>query len=283
MEVGLKMNKQIKIHILRTGLVKVDKALPFHGLYRNPLAFTGLFRSEKNQITLPVSSYLIEHPKGLVLIDTGWNKLIRSSNWKELGLQVQVNKGYLPAGWAVDERLAALGYSPSDIDYLLLSHLHCDHASGLKLVKNAKHILVSNEEWKIANHLPGVYLPKEWKQINVETYNYKNTGLGPFGKSFDVFGDRSLIQIYTPGHSSGMSSTLIKGNDGRYVLLAADTGYDQLSWEKMITPGICTNRKKAITSLGWVQETAHNPNCIEALANHDIKVNEHTLVLPYEN
>lgn len=68
--------QQIKIHVLHTGLVKVDKALPFHGQYRNPLAFTGLFRSARNQITLPVSSYLIEHPKGLLLIDTGWHKTV---------------------------------------------------------------------------------------------------------------------------------------------------------------------------------------------------------------
>lgn len=83
--------KTIKIHIFHTGLVKVDRALPFHGQYRNPLAFTGLFRTEKNQVVLPVSSYLIEHPKGLILVDTGWNKLVRRSNLKELGLQVQIN------------------------------------------------------------------------------------------------------------------------------------------------------------------------------------------------
>lgn len=101
-------------------------------IYRNPLAFTGLFCSEKNQVILPVSSYLIEHPHGLILINTG----------------------YLPMGWSVDERLAALGYKPSDIDYLLLSHLHCDHVSGLKQVKDAENILVSEPELRIANKLP---------------------------------------------------------------------------------------------------------------------------------
>ena len=53
------MKNSIKIHVMHTGLVRVDKSLPFHGLYRNPLAFTGLLRSEKNKVTLPVSSYLI--------------------------------------------------------------------------------------------------------------------------------------------------------------------------------------------------------------------------------
>ncbi|MCV3763519.1 N-acyl homoserine lactonase family protein [Companilactobacillus farciminis] len=274
-------NQKIKIHILHTGLVKVDRALPFHGEYRNPLAFTGLFRSEKNQVILPVSSYLIEHPHGLILIDTGWNKLVRQSNWKELGPQVQINTGYLPMGWSVDERLAALGYKPSDIDYLLLSHLHCDHVSGLKQVKDAKNILVSEPELRIANKLPMVYLPHEWKGVNLQTYQYDHTDIGPFNESFDLFGDGSIVQIHTPGHASGMSATRIQGSDGKFVLLAADTGYSSMSWEKMLTPGICTSRKKAITSLGWVREQAHKANCIAAIANHDTKVDQQTIELPY--
>ena len=274
-------NQKIKIHILHTGLVKVDRALPFHGEYSNPLAFTGLFRSEKNQVILPVSSYLIEHPHGLILIDTGWNKLVRQSNWKELGPQVQINTGYLPMGWSVDERLAALGYKPSDIDYLLLSHLHCDHVSGLKQVKDAKNILVSEPELRIANKLPMVYLPHEWKGVNLQTYQYDHTDIGPFNESFDLFGDGSIVQIHTPGHASGMSATRIQGSDGKFVLLAADTGYSSMPWEKMLTPGICTSRKKAITSLGWVREQAHKDNCIAAIANHDTKVDQQTIELPY--
>lgn len=275
------MTEQIKIHILHTGLVKVDRSLPFHGLYRNPLAFTGLLRSERNQVTLPVSSYLIEHPRGLVLVDTGWNKMVRKSNWRELGPQVQINTGYLPNGWAVDERLAGLGYRPEDIDVVLLSHLHCDHVSGLKHVKTAKKILVSEPEWRVANRLPMVYLPHEWRGVNVETYQYQRTGFGPFGESYDVFGDGSLLQVHTPGHATGMSATLVRGRDGKYVLLAADTGYASVSWEKMLTPGICTSRKDAITSLGWVREMAHNANCVQALANHDPHTEQQVITLPF--
>ncbi|MFC6175644.1 N-acyl homoserine lactonase family protein [Companilactobacillus huachuanensis] len=275
------MSAKIKIHVLHTGLVKVDRALPYHGLYRNPMAFTGLFRSEVNQVTVPVSSYLIEHPKGLILIDTGWNKTIRQSNWKELGPQMQVNKGYLPAGWAVDERLDALGYQPTDLDYVLMSHLHCDHASGMKLIKDAKKILVSSDEWQAANKLSLVYLPHEWAGVNVETFDFNQSKIGPFNKSFDLFGDGSVVQIYTPGHSSGLTSTLIRGKDGKYVLLAADTGYSEMSWGKMLTPGICVNRNQAVTSLGWTREMAYHPACVAAIANHDPEVEQQIIELEY--
>ncbi len=275
------MNNEIKIHIMRTGLVKVDKALPFHGQYRNPIAFTGLFRSEKNQVILPVSSYLIEHPKGTVLVDTGWGKLIRESNWKELGPQIQINKGYLPAGWAVDERLAQLGYQPSDLDLVLMSHLHCDHASGLNLVKDAKKILVSSDEWRVANKLPLVYLPNEWKGVSLETYDFQDLKVGPFGKAYDVFGDGSLLQIYTPGHSSGLATTMVRGADNKYVLLAADVGYANRSWKEMLTPGICVDRKKAIISLGWMRDMAEHEDCLVALANHDTQTKPQTITLPF--
>ena len=57
-----------------------------------------------------------------------------------------VNQGVLPKGAAVDEQLARLGVKPSELDYVLLSHLDCDHANGLKLVADSKNILVSSAE-----------------------------------------------------------------------------------------------------------------------------------------
>lgn len=104
----------IKIHVLHTGRVKVDEALPFRTNSLNPLDFTGLFRSKEHKIWLPVSIYLIEHPKGLILLDTGW--------------------------------LLSLGYTSKDLVYIILSHLDGDHAGGLQLVKEANNILVSSEE-----------------------------------------------------------------------------------------------------------------------------------------
>ncbi|HAT55459.1 MAG TPA: MBL fold metallo-hydrolase [Lactobacillus sp.] len=273
------MTTDIKIHVLHTGLVKVDRALPFHDYYRNPLAFTGLFRSHVNQVTLPVSSYLIEHPKGLVLIDTGWNEVVRQSQWRELGPQVKINKAYLPAGWSVREQLATLGYQPSDIDYLMLSHLHSDHASGLKLVKDAKHILTSEPEWQAAQHDKMRYISKMWDGVNVQTFDYEHSQLGPFHQSFDLFGDGSVQFVATPGHSAGLSATIVTGKDGQEVVLAADVGYAQESWEKMVTPGIVVDRKAAIESLAWIKQEAAKPNVVEALANHDTKVMPHVITL----
>lgn len=57
-----------------------------------------------------------------------------------------VNQGKVENGQAIDEQLMKIGIKPSDLDYVLLSHLDCDHVNGLELVKDAKHILVSKDE-----------------------------------------------------------------------------------------------------------------------------------------
>lgn len=269
----------IKIHVLHTGLVQVDAGLPFHDKFRNPLAFTGLFRSHVHQLTLPVSSYLIEHPKGLVLIDTGWHERVRQSQWQELGLQMQINKAYLPAGWSVREQLATLGYQPQDIDYLMLSHLHSDHASGLPLVKDAQHILVSQNEWDAAQHDHLRYIAKMWRGVDVQTYDFTASELGPFHQSFDLFGDGSLQFIYVPGHSRGLAATLIQGTSGQQVLLASDTGYAQTSIDHLYTPGIVVNQAEALQSIAWVQQKASEPQVITTLTNHDPDIRPQVITL----
>ena len=55
---------------------------------------------------------------------------------------------------AIDEQLAKLGYKPSDLDYVLLSYLDCDHANGLRLVADTKHILVSKAEMEGTKRMP---------------------------------------------------------------------------------------------------------------------------------
>ena len=67
----------IKIHILPCGSTIVDEALPFSNRSKNPLAFTGILRGKKHKISVPVTAYLIEHPDGLILVDTGWDTAIR--------------------------------------------------------------------------------------------------------------------------------------------------------------------------------------------------------------
>lgn len=275
------MMSEIKVHIIHTGEVRVDEALPFGGEVKswNPIAYTGLGRSIKHQIWLPVSCYLIEHPKGKVLIDTGWHTHMRGNQRKHLGLlHYIINKGNLPAGQAIHEQLAAKGIQPEDLDYVILSHLHSDHVDGLKHVQNAKKILVSEEEWVGAKNDPKRYVKAMWDGVNVETFTFERSNIGPKQRSFDLFGDGSVVFVHTPGHSAGLSATIIK-NHNQFVLLASDVGYATKSWKKMIMPGVRVNKDDVIQSLKWVQLQAESPHCVAAIANHDADVTPHTITL----
>ena len=61
----------MKIHVLQCGCIRVDPTVPYGKRLDLIEAAKQLTAADKNRITLPVFTYLIEHPKGLILVDTG--------------------------------------------------------------------------------------------------------------------------------------------------------------------------------------------------------------------
>jgi glyoxylase-like metal-dependent hydrolase (beta-lactamase superfamily II) len=270
---------EIKIHVFHCGEVGVDPAVPFRDVSKNPVAYTGLLRSSKKRIWLPVSVYLIEHPNGLVLYDTGWHRDVRTNPVKHESWKLHfASKPKLPAGKAIDEQIKAAGFNIGDIEYVLLSHLDVDHASGLRLVKDAKHILISEDEYIACQSRQVRYYSGLWEGLTFETFKLSDSKYGPVNKAFDVFGDEKLLMVFTPGHSQGSCAMLVQNNE-KFVLLTGDTGYAPSSWEHLRMPGPVYDKEYMIKSLKWVREMSQKENCIEVLANHDPKVKPHVIEL----
>lgn len=281
----------MKIHVLHTGEVRVSPYLPFGGDNCNLLKASGMTTPKEDWIWLPVSVYLIEHPKGLILVDTGWHRDMspegvydKAAQIKSLGSRVlyNVNQGQIPLGEAVDEQLATMGIKPADLDYVLLTHLDCDHANGLRLVKDARHILVSEAEMigtTRKNFQIMIRFQKRWWEgVDLKTFDWNGTE-GPVGKSYDVLGDGSLVMVNIPGHSEGLCALKIRNDEGKYVLLFADGGYATKSWRDMITSGITLDKQQQRRSLGWIREQSLSADCIESLATHDTDVQPHVIEL----
>ena len=278
----------MKIHVLHTGEVRVSPYLPFGGDNCNLLKASGMTTPKEDWIWLPVSVYLIEHPKGLILVDTGWHRDMspegtydKAAQIKSLGSRVlyNVNQGQIPLGQAVDEQLATMGIKPSDLDYVLLTHLDCDHANGLRAVKDTKHILCAAEELECARKNGFIrYKKKWWDGVDMHTIEWNGTE-GPAGKSFDLFGDGSIKMINIPGHCDGLCAVKVTREDGKYVLLFSDGGYATKSWKEMITSGVALDKVKQRQSLMWIREQAMDPNCIESLATHDTDIKPHVIEL----
>lgn len=270
----------IKITPLHCGRVGVDPAVPFRDVSRNPLAYTGLFRSGKLRIWLPVIAYLVEHPKGLVLFDTAWHTDVRKRPVKHESFPLWfASKPELPPGQAISEHLRALGYTPDDVDHVILSHMDVDHVSGLALVREAQHIWASSEELVAARGRNARYCNKKlWKDIPIVPIPFQHDDIAPYGRSWDVFGDGTIKALFMPGHSAG-SVVLEIQNNGRFAFLVGDTGYAKSSWEDHRLPGPVFSQRDLLRSLAWVDEASKQESCEAVLACHDPAVTADAITL----
>lgn len=269
----------IRIHVLPCGSTVVDEALPRSDKSRNPLAYTGLFRSAKHKVRVPVTSYLIEHPRGLLLVDTGWDVAIRTDARRYEGFaNYFASPGELPAGQAVTEHLARLGYAPSDLDLCFLTHMDIDHAGGLRLVADARRIATNRAEWQAAQGHHPRYRKALWRDVTVEPLDLEPTGRGPVGMSLDLFGDKSIELVALPGHSAGMTGVVVRSGE-KFVVIAGDGAYCHASWEQEILPGITYDRALAAKTVHWLHEESQDSGCLEILATHDPEVKPHTIEL----
>lgn len=281
---------RIEVHILHTGKVCVSPSLPFGGDC-GLLKAAGIGTPARDRLWLPVSCYLIEHPRGLLLFDCGWSRAISPQGEFDRRAQIAAlgsvplyftNQGEVALGCTVGEQLRGRGIEPQDLDYVLLSHLDCDHANGLSEVAGAKHVLVAAEELACATGPDIVkrirFNPRWWQDVELEPLIWNGTE-GPAGESFDLFGDGSVVMVNIPGHTDGLCALKLTGADGRYVLLFSDGGYAARSWQEMILPGISLDRTAQRRSLEWIREQSLNARCAESLANHDPEIEPHTIVL----
>lgn len=278
----------MRIRVLQTGKVYVSPALPFKDAAKNPnplqLSLLSLY-GRSNRIWLPVSAYLIEHGDYKILVDTGWHRDIspegeynRRAQVKHMGLgHFLLNQGILPKGESIVEQLAALNIAPEDLDFVIMTHLHTDHASGLKSVRGAKKILVSAAELDDTKKYPIRYVASMWHGVEFEPFDFNDTGVGSVGKSFDLLGDGSIELVNIPGHTSGLTAVKLNSG-GKFVLLFSDGGYAKKSWQELIPPGTALNEELAFKSLQWIREMSLQENCVESLANHDPDVVPHEII-----
>lgn len=283
-------DSEIKIHILHCGRVHTTKYIPYGNGDASLPKIAGIGVPEKDWTWMPVSAYYIEHPKGRVLVDTAWHRrmspegvLDSSAQIKELGyLLSRLNQGYTPKGETVDEQLVAMGVPISSLDYVLITHLDCDHVCGVEQVKDARHILVAEEEIESDKKFSPVnkvrFKTHWWKNVELTRFPWSGNE-GPFRKSYDLFGDGSVQLINIPGHTAGLFAVKVTGKDGRFVLIASDGAYSSRSWKDMILPGISENRKEQEISLEWIRQQAFDEKCVECLANHDVDVKPHIISL----
>lgn len=259
----------MNIYVLQTGSTLVSSAVPDRNSHRWPYAYTDLFQRRSKRLKIPVKAFLVETMGHRILVDTGWSVECATHPIQHLGFGLWfASEPVMTEDEAVPEQMWKLGLSPEDIDAVILTHLDCDHASGLLPLKDAKHIYCSKEEWQHAQTKDVRYHPAFWEGVEMETLDMEEDPAAPFDQSCDLFGDGSIKVVFTPGHSEGSVAVLAKGNSG-YAAFVGDDSYNRHSWEEQKLPGPIFDVKEMKKTLKWVRNLSRDPHCIGIYAAHD--------------
>lgn len=171
--------------------------------------------NEANQIELPCDPLLIQTGEKTILLESGLN-------YGKFDDKMKRNYGITDES-QVEKQLTELGLTPSDIDIIMMTHLHFDHACGLTSLvdgeyvstfPNAK-IIVSEVEWNEMRN-PNVrsrntYWKENWASVQGQVETFKD--------SYEVVSGIELI--HTGGHSDGHSIVRMQQN-GETIIHFAD-------------------------------------------------------------
>jgi N-acyl homoserine lactone hydrolase len=167
----------------------------------------------------PVFSFLIEHPEGLIAIDSGMTADVRVP----FSQRAVAPAPSIDSGEEIGPGMAAAGLAPADVRRVVLTHLDWDHAGGLRYFPDAE-VLVHRPEWEFAGKLRGRwrYVPKLWPPgFAPAVYDLDPEPFGPFPESRAVTeaGDVRVVPI--PGHSFGQVGVIVE-TGGETLFFAAD-------------------------------------------------------------
>ncbi len=203
----------MKLTWMDGGITSMDGGAMF-GVVPKPLWSRKYPVNEKNQIELPTDSILIQYQNKNYLIDAGVGQGKLSDKQRRNYGVVEETK--------IKESLAELGLTVNDIDALLMTHLHFDHAGGLTHLENEKlvstfpnaAIYVNDIEWDEMRN-PNIrskstYWKENWEPVQDQIITYQ--------ESLEVV--PGIEMIHTGGHSEGHALIKLTQNGETLVHMA---------------------------------------------------------------
>jgi glyoxylase-like metal-dependent hydrolase (beta-lactamase superfamily II) len=170
----------------------------------------GAFDGQSYSLVVPC--YLIRHPDGDLLWDTGIDQSLADTpdGLSGGGFHSNVSK-------KLTDQLAEIGLGVDDIDYVSISHFHPDHAGNVRLFKTStfvmsalEHAYMFSDEMRDAGGVDDSYAHMEGNQTI------------QFDANYDVFGDGRVLIKTMPGHTPGSSVLLLHLEYAGTVLFSGD-------------------------------------------------------------
>jgi len=205
--------------------------------------FRGAFlKGAQGKLRVPVPCYLIRHPRGTALFDSGLHPHTQTDPEGRLGALAAFHEVHYEAGEEVSAHLESLEIDRDDIDYLINSHLHFDHAGGNAQIENAT-LIVQRREWEAGGD-PDLI---ESNSYQPHDYDLGHRRLLVDGEH-DVFGDGSVVCLPTPGHTPGHQSLRVMLDSGP-VVLCGDACYLKESLDSLRLSPIVHDADQALESM----------------------------------
>ncbi len=178
----------------------------------------------------------------------------------------------------IGERLRALGLPPAEVRWLVLTHLHTDHAGGLAHFPTAE-ILVTQTEYAAAAGVRGQargYLPQHlptWFAPHLVRFD--DGPVGPFPRSHRLTRAGDVLLVPTPGHTDGHQSVIVREGDAA-LFLAGDASYTEHLMREGAVDGVAPHETADRATLERIQRytravptvylPSHDPDAVARLA-----------------
>jgi N-acyl homoserine lactone hydrolase len=220
----------VKIHAIETGTVAVTAAWR-EGVGHGRRRLLHTIADREWTEPLPIYAFAIEHPEGVIIVDTGEDaRASRRSYFPRWHPGIRAFREWVKPQQEIGPQLERLGIAPSDIRWVVMTHLHTDHAGGLHHFPDNE-ILVTHTELEFASGLRGRmrgYVANEhWPAwFRPTAIELDSDPFGPFPRSLRLTraGDVTLVPL--PGHTPGQVGVLVEDGD-HTVFLAGDSAYTQ--------------------------------------------------------
>jgi glyoxylase-like metal-dependent hydrolase (beta-lactamase superfamily II) len=214
---------------------------------REAMAGTGAPLDPNDTVSIPTSTYLIDHPAGKILYDTGW------TSRQALTFPIS-EKEYIV------NTLSRIGVRPEDIKYLILSHLHLDHAGNLEPFKGAEIFVSETEFTNVAKLLLSNKLTSPFVRDDAEAWSRQDFKWRFVDKQYEVVDFVQGVKFVTlgPGHSFGILALLLEMPKSGNILIASDAIYGRVNVGPPVRPpGVIMDEdgyRKSLTFLLSVAE-----------------------------
>ncbi len=249
----------MEIHAIQTGTVTI-KTRQRAGTGPDALRSVTTLVDRDWTDPLPIFAWLIEHPEGLIVIDTGETARVSEPGyfpaWHPYfrrGVQERVNPEE-----EIGPQLENRWLDPGQARWVVLTHLHTDHAGGLHHFPKSE-ILIDPREYASASGLKGRlrgFLPNRWPAWLRPTFiDFAPVPFGPFDHSRPLTAAGDVVIVPTPGHTAGHVSVVVRTDEVTYFL-AGDTSYNQALMVEDHVDGVAPDEVAARDTLRRIRTLA---------------------------